>query len=340
MTAVRLGILLSLMALGACSLVFPSDDYVGGEASGGGGFGAGSSVTFEEVCARSDVARCMAFDDQASVDDLHSLETCDQSFVGCHGTVDGEVSHTGAGSLRMRLPAEPSGDQDVPSLGVNFTDGSINEPPTGPYDVTFGTGDTIFISWRQRITAGMLAPDLGQYSWYSLIVAAGDRDGVSADQASPFFIGVGPSIGLPAVKIYANLWRSTYCALSSEVITMDMFGNEVFQPETGCTAASPGRERCVDYVPDEWMSFQLGVTVGTWGSESTRLRLWVAREGQPPTLVIDEMERLCAGDESGPIEYGKVWLDPGVADRTSQPQDNFIWYDDLVISESPVLDGT
>jgi hypothetical protein len=41
------------------------------------------------------------------------------------------------------------------------------------------------------------------------------------------------------------------------------------------------------YASDEWMTFQMGVTIGTWNTASSRVRLWVAREGQPSVLVFD-----------------------------------------------------
>ena len=329
----------AVIGLAGCSLVFPSDGYSVGGVGAGSGTGAGVDA-FETQCRQPDVARCMAFDDMAAIDDLHTLETCDQAFEGCHGDIDSDVRRSGDGALRMRLPAQVSSDFDVPSIGVNFSDGSVNEPPDGPYPTQFVPGDTFYVAWAMRLTAGMLADDLGTTGWYAMVVGDGDDPGDPADPISEFFIGVGASIGFAAVKVYGNLWRTDYCASFTDLATENMFSSEVFQNQTGCTSALPGRDRCVNLVPNTWMTFQLGVDVGDWGMDNTRIRLWVATGDEAPALIIDAPVRLCSADETVPIRFGKVWFNPGIQNRTDQPVDNFVWYDNLVISRAPVLSGT
>ncbi len=335
-------------ALCGCSALFPSDDYTRGAGGGAGssvgagagtGTGSGGADAFAALCAQNGVTRCMSFDEQATVASLHTLESCDPYFPECHGSVDTQTKRAGTGSLRIRLPAQVNPD-DVGWLGVNFTDGSINEPPTGPYPVQFGTGETFYVAWEQRISSGMLSDSLGSSGWYGLTVGPGDQEGVAADTLSPFFIGVGVDIGFGAVRMYANLWRADACSMFSDLSWQNMFGAPVFQNLTGCEATPPGSERCENYVADAWMAFQLAVDVGAWGQSNTRVRLWVAREAEPPILVIDDSIRLCSDDETNAIRFGKLWLNPSVTDRTPQPEDAFTWYDNLVVSTTPILAGT
>ncbi|HEV8719978.1 MAG TPA: hypothetical protein VGW77_04990, partial [Candidatus Binatia bacterium] len=131
-------------------------------------------------------------------------------------------------------------------------------------------------------------------------------------------------------------------------------------------AGTPYANRnCFRYVADEWMTFQLGVDLGAEGTGcevgrcdggypayvDSRIRLWVARDGQPSELVMDTIFDVDAGDQLNRSQVccivdskkiGKVILLPyhtGKAGAQVHPEGD-IWYDELIISTQQIADPT
>ena len=113
------------------------------------------------------------------------------------------------------------------------------------------------------------------------------------------------------------------------------------------------------YYPDEWMTFQVGITLGPLGSKpssiegssprigwtDSRIEAWVGREGQPSVKIIDvsgiTLRRDGGTDENDTEGYGKVWftvfhtaLEPDPTGR----QDADTWFDELIVSKSRIPD--
>src|SRR4029077_4994562 len=94
--------------------------------------------------------------------------------------------------------------------------------------------------------------------------------------------------------------------------------------------------RWVSYKPDQWMTFQVRIKIGTWYRSDRRyhrdsaIQLWVAQEGHPSRLAVDQTRYDIANDN--PVaKYGKIWLLPfhtGKSEGQRHPT-AYTWYDDL-----------
>src|SRR5437773_9459090 len=106
----------------------------------------------------------------------------------------------------------------------------------------------------------------------------------------------------------------------------------------------PPTGNCFGYFPNEWMTFQVHVKMGPRVNDeftNSFVQLWIAREGQPSTLVIDwGPYNLSAGSASANQKYGKVWLLPyntGKDPSVSYPV-AYTWYDELIVSTQHIAD--
>jgi hypothetical protein len=111
--------------------------------------------------------------------------------------------------------------------------------------------------------------------------------------------------------------------------------------------------------PDEWMTCQLGVTLGPrethnghdWFARSN-VKIWWQFEGEPELLVFDwtggetpgstpdsqpPCFGLCAGHDTGTEQrYGKLWLLPYNQELSAGAQPGSIWYADLILSTQKI----
>lgn len=69
----------------------------------------------------------------------------------------------------------------------------------------------------------------------------------------------------------------------------------------------------VRHVPNEWNTIIMRLSIGNWGTASSRWTLWRARQGQAPELIHDA-NGITLG--SGPA-YNCLWLTPYTSDRQS-----------------------
>ena len=112
------------------------------------------------------------------------------------------------------------------------------------------------------------------------------------------------------------------------------------------------------FYPNEWMTFQVGVTLGPLGTApssiegsapisgwtDSRIEVWVAREGLPSKKITDVSGitlRRAAGVNAGdPEGYGKVWFTTFhtglIADLTRAVGET--WFDELIVSSLPIKD--
>jgi hypothetical protein len=100
---------------------------------------------------------------------------------------------------------------------------------------------------------------------------------------------------------------------------------------------------CIVWPADEWLTVTQQVTVGQWAdklndpAKSSNVRIWVAREGQKPVLVID-YDRNLRRPENPVMKYGKIWLLPYMTnkDPTEVHPEAYMWFDELIISRGPI----
>jgi hypothetical protein len=124
----------------------------------------------------------------------------------------------------------------------------------------------------------------------------------------------------------------------------------LYPSRTNPQQANPGT--CLGPVADEWMTFKWGITLGSWGLvrmvgatpqygfQNSRVRLWMARQGQASEPIYDYMIGLgtsyVANFHRG---YGKVWFTPrgGGEERFAHPAYSQ-WVDEVIVSRNDIAD--
>lgn len=100
---------------------------------------------------------------------------------------------------------------------------------------------------------------------------------------------------------------------------------------------------CFYFEPDQWMTVQVMVHIGTWqhgrtGPKTSHITVWAAHEGEPQTKIIDV--DFYADQKFSYEKYGKVVLLPLMTakDPTAVHPTGLVWYDELIVSESFIQD--
>ncbi len=117
------------------------------------------------------------------------------------------------------------------------------------------------------------------------------------------------------------------------------------QTHTNPSTAFPPVGNCFGYFADEWMTFQIGVTLGPRiGDEfsGSHIQMWAAREGMPSQLIHDWIFNLTAGPATdNPLQkFGQLFLTPYMTGKDpliSRPI-AYTWCDDLIVSRNRISD--
>ncbi|MDH5239213.1 MAG: hypothetical protein OEW73_00360 [Gammaproteobacteria bacterium] len=277
-------------------------------------------------------------------------------------TIDTTQSSSGAGSLRFTIRSQ-SGEGGAGWFAVNFAD---------DLSAQFDSGEEFFIQWRQRFSPELLQTYYeGGGGFKQLIVGAGDLPGctpsnqsgdVCAKSCTQLEVVVQNSYqrGLPQMYHSCGVKDGNYETLETSCPYSDCRSYDVMlqnaMPRPYCLW-NTDYNGCFKYYPSEWMTFQLRVKIGTWYRNDrnyhydSEIQLWVARDGQPSTLVIDRSAARNAGydlvrvfpagqDWEGSAQYGKVWLLPYNTGKNSSQvhPDAYTWYDELIISTRRIPD--
>ncbi len=217
---------------------------------------------------------------------------------------------SGASSLKFYMPGQ-SWAGHAGQFYANFADDLA---------VQFGEGDTFYVQWRQRFSPTFLNNRYRPHgTWKQIIVGEGDRPGDPA-------------------------WGCTQLEL---VVNRDRLGAPgMYHSCRGKDGQSEaiGQNWPAKYIADQWMTFQLRVTIGTWYKNDRRYRndseieLWVAGEGQPSQRVIRQKYDLANNNPDA--RYGKIWLLPYLTGKDPQQKhaDAYTWYDELIISRERIAE--
>jgi hypothetical protein len=316
-----------------------------------------AQASFEERCAATGVVRCFSFDSAAETDE-HVFPPSGETEK--HGEVVGDLVASGAGSLRFTIPSL-SGSDTSGSFWLEFAD---------DLSVQFGEGEEFYVQWRQRFSPEFLTTDYaGGGGWKQVIIGEGSRPGQTAYSCTDLEVvtGNGYHRGFPSMYHSCGVKDGQYEGFEEPVPPYDfLLQNGIRDP--GCLYSLGQAETyvppCLGYEPDQWMTFQVHVAIGTFYQNDGNYRhdstvqLWVAREGEPSTLVIDYSphDPACAATQTSQpacqtgydltnggnpeARYGKVWLLPYNTDKDgSVPNpEAFTWYDELVISRERIAD--
>jgi hypothetical protein len=273
--------------------------------------------------------------------------------------IDKTVKASGAGSLRFDLESYTASN----GAGAWYANFSKD------LSVQFGENSEFYVQWRQRFNRAFVdtyfTEDWGdgkihpQGGTKQIIVTTGDQPkrifnsceaievvvttyyqqrlpiaynsctgSTSHPAYSPFYEK------LPAADFRLQNGTAPYCLYSNS-------GDDK-------TGVGPG---CFGWVPDEWMTFQIGVTLGPRDNSKgefleSRVRLWGAREGQRSVLLVDWKPGipgyfpLTAGPATDNQRFGKVWLLPYMTNKNHKQAHPLAqtWYDDLIISTQRIAD--
>ena len=282
--------------------------------------------SFELRCQSPAVVRCVGFDDEEQAPDLSWGSVGEAEGRGAMGRyrnqekyllpeLDCTTAVSGC-SLRFTIPSR-SGPGDSGTWFANFSD---------DFSVRFGENEEFYVQWRQRFSPSFLEIDYDGGGWKQIIVGEGDRPGFGPDN-----------------KV---VWSCTQL----ELVVVN-YGQEGFPSMYHSCGEKDGdyeglaQYQWVDYQPDEWMTFQMRVKVGTWYQNDfnyygdSEVELWVAREGERSQRAVVEHGYDIANTQPG-TAYGKLWLLPYNTGKEPS-QDHpvaYTWYDELIVSREPIPD--
>lgn len=252
-------------------------------------------------------------------------------------SIDATVKSSGAGALRFDIPS-----QSNPNAGGNWFGNFAPDLQS-----RFGANSEFYVQVRTRWNATLTnfafnSP--GGTKLFDVTAQDGGPGGLISSSSDVKVVvqtlGHGAQ-SFPIVYRYdrgqtSNLWED---------------GGNYQNAVSGChyPPTPENTAGCFRVIPDEWMTWELGVTLGPlvvvdnwiyWSA--SRVRLWGARDGKVPTLLVDwkpgvnQYVPLWAYD--GQQQYGKVWLFPYMTskDPTQAHPPGAAWYDDLIIGAKPI----
>lgn len=98
---------------------------------------------------------------------------------------------------------------------------------------------------------------------------------------------------------------------------------------------------CYYLESDQWMTLQMDLLYGGCTKEvrdpalASRVRLWVAREGEPFELVIDQPVNIRCAPHYPDAKFGKIWITPYNTgkDPSEVHPEGYVWYDSLWVAK-------
>jgi hypothetical protein len=321
-----------------------------GRSGSGGAPASGADADFLTRRTSPGVLRYFDFNDAAQIDgeygDNYGITT------GA-GTValDTTVKASGASSLKFGLTAggHASGGNSC-SFFTNFTDDLQR----------FGGGTEFFYQFKVRLSTEAFE----DWSHKFFLVGSGD-DGVNTfssctDLEIEMEHRSNSGSTVNAINAFPIMYNACpgSCGGTFNFFESGLPGSDFdLQPHNDtpyCSYNDATKADCVRFVAEQWMVFQVGVTVGTkitdgghYWFQGSRVRLWMQEApGETEQLIIDWLTDsitgseigLCAGHgATGDQQYGKLWLLPytqnsiGGGARAAS-----VWYDELIIGEQKI----
>jgi hypothetical protein len=295
-----------------------------------------ADADFTARCSTAGVIRCFGFDSFADV-----KRHLDPAWGGVYQAgIDPKTKASGAGSLRFTIPTK-SGANSSGQFWLEFAD---------DLSVQFGAGEEFYVQWRQRFSLELLTTDYkGGNGWKQIIIGEGSRPGHTAYACTEIQVVVENTYQVGAPRMYHSCGNK-----DGQFDSLQVYGQQqqayLIQNAVGCPHNKVTSPPCFMYKPNQWMTFQIHVKVGTWYKNDKKYRhdstiqLWVADEGKPSKLVIDLSPEKGTGydivNTEPAAKYGKVWLLPYNThkDETQDHPTAYTWYDELIISRARIPD--
>jgi hypothetical protein len=291
-----------------CSVLDPLDGYAGGSSG---------AASFDRRCRAPGVIRCYGFDAAEDLADYYEPPAS-----GSRADIDRQMKTSGAGALHFRVPANPTNGELTGLFGINFAD---------DWSVVIGSGESVFVQWRQRFSSSFLDDAWDGSGHRQAAITLGDRIGASAGVRSSPGVTLGNFYyrGLPELSDTTGV-----------PFHVDVPGESCVysQNAAGCNSCQENDERlCALYRTNEWMTFQIGIRLGSAGS-SDRVEAWVGKENEPSRKTVD-VEVTLPSDGGGNKALGKVWFELTDSTFGSGPAiETETWIEELVISRARIED--
>jgi hypothetical protein len=276
-------------------------------------------------CADPGVTVCLGLD-----------KATDLTYTGSNGVVAGNQSTAvldtatkpadgSAGSLKFTVTA--AGDQN--SAG-NFTHDFGG--------AAFDTGQAFYVQFRMRSSDGFAQ----NYN------AAGEKHFIMWHNQ-----GGGSCTDVQFVMINTNYrgFPQFYQSCSPDLLANFAdgdFGLEfgAYNPPADPTAGNggylcsyrrgTGRDICASYPANNWQTYYIKVTPGTWGQANTRIEAWVAYEGQNMRKFFDKPDITFTRDSTAKL-WGRIDLLPYDTGRSATVANAMnVWYAGLIVSRNPI----
>ena len=169
----------------------------------------------------------------------------------------------------------------------------------------FGEGQTFYVQYRARFDPGMLRQfdtnDGTPHGFKTSITGEGDQVGESGNMevssCTEMEIVFQADARVTANNIpgqryqFVNNYHSCGNFDSYEWFDGTQIRMQTHPSAPPCYYPNDPQGGCVYYAPNEWMTFTQRVDIGTWNTPSSRIRWYVAREGQPRVLVNDTADK-------------------------------------------------
>jgi hypothetical protein len=271
-------------------------------------------------------------------------------------TIDTTNKASGAGALRFDIPSQSDGNA-AGAFFANFSSDLATQ---------FGENTEFFVQWRQRFNQAFVdtyfkATDgSGQGGIKLANITTGDQPGRLFSSCTALDTVVQTYYQKRLVWAYNSCTGSgshgAYAAFEEPYGPYDFKLQNgtapycLYSQQASGTGTTAG-PNCFAWVSNEWMTFQMGITLGAHDNVknefvNSRVRLWGAREGQPSQLLIDWKPGingyfpLTAGLLADNEKFGKIYLLPYMTnlDPTQVHGLAQTWYDELIISTQRIAD--
>lgn len=250
-------------------------------------------------------------------------------------SLDTNIKASGTGSLRFYLPPPPHG-------GQNIAGGWI---PPSPYAMgassNFKHNQTFYVQYRARVSHYALAnawPSENQW------------------KMSLFYRNPVPcaDIQIAIVNRYHLGIPNGYTRCGSPGLTTDITtglyhpSSPPYNHQQGahiCQYSFENSATCLRFPTNEWFTIYGIIALGDWGVANSHIEFFMATERAPAyTQFVDVPDMTmncnnmpgCTGDIEG---YNQIEFTPFMSDlpvNTGVPQDSYMWFDELIVSTSPI----
>ena len=300
---------------------------------------SGEAADFAARCKASGVVMCVGFDSAAEVE---RYATIPSHVPGASISFDATVPHAeGAGAAKFFVPENTKCGAE--SCAQQMSGGMVLSFPQG-----FGQNSDFYLQFRQRWDSRYLSVNFGGEGWKqamiyqsggpcsSLEIMLNDQSYRGYPQANTDCGGIGFVVGPDGDTNDAmhdpRLNRPTDFLYEQGAKRSDTSYN-CYRNAT----PKHGLPNCAVYKPENWMTFYCHVHVGTFGTNTSATKCWVAYEGEPLIQYIN-MTDMAYHQNSAPSDSFHTIQFTNYDSRargTNNPA-TATWYDSFILSTRPI----